>query len=89
MPSTTPMPRNRRPWRRRWTAALVLLAGFAVAGLAITALTLNDSHLDLTPQTLYTPAPAALSVVRGLQVPVSLTYFYQGQDPNARRARDI
>jgi len=84
-----PLARRGRPWRRRVTAALVLLAGFALAGLAITALTLNDTHLDLTPQKLYTPAPAALNVVRGLRVPVAMTYFYQGQDPNARRAREM
>ena len=84
-----PLARRGRPWRRRGTAALVLLAGFAVAGLAITALTLNDTHLDLTPQKLYTPTPAALDVVRELRVPVALTYFYQGQDPNARRALEM
>lgn len=84
-----PLARRGRPWRRRWSAMLVLVAGFAVAGLAITALTLNDTHLDLTPQKLYTPSPAAVEVVRALRVPVQVTYFYQGQDPNARRAREM
>lgn len=84
-----PLARRGGPWRRRGVAALVLLAGFGVAGLAITALTLNDTHLDLTPQKLYTPAPSAIEVVRALQVPVAITYFYQGQDPNARRAREM
>ena len=73
---------------RAYAGAVVVLI-FAVATLANVALSLHDAHLDLTREEVYTPSQQAMEVVDRLDQPVQLTYFYQGQDPNARRAADI
>jgi hypothetical protein len=73
---------------RVYAGAIVLLI-FAVATLANLALSLHDAHLDLTREEVFTPSQQAMEVVDRLDQPVQLTYFYQGQDPNARRAADI
>ncbi len=57
--------------------------------LANFALSLHDAHLDLTREAVFTPSQQALEVVDRLERPVQLTYFFQGQDPNGRRAADI
>jgi gliding motility-associatede transport system auxiliary component len=73
---------------RLYAGAVVILI-FAVAGLANLALSLHDAHLDLTREAVFTPSQPALEVVDRLERPVQLTYFFQGQDPNGRRAADI
>lgn len=70
-------------------AAAVLVVIFAVAVLANFALSLHDTHIDLTREKVFTPSERALEVVDRISRPVKLTYFFQGQDPNGRRARDI
>jgi len=57
--------------------------------LANVSLSLHDVHLDLTREKVFTPSARALDVVDRLQRPVKLTYFYQGQDQSARRAKEI
>ena len=76
-------------WRRRLASGAVVLLAVAVTGLAVAALALHDTHVDLTREKVYTPAPEAVAVVAALRVPVSITYFHQGQDPNAQRARQM
>jgi ABC-type uncharacterized transport system len=73
---------------RVYAGAVVVLI-CAVATLANLALSLHDAHLDLTREEVYTPSQQAMEVVDRLDQPVQLTYFYQAQDPNARRAADI
>jgi hypothetical protein len=73
---------------RLYAGAVVVLI-FAVAALANVALSLHDAHIDLTREEVFTPSRQALEVVDRLEQPVRLTYFYQGQDPNGRRAADI
>ena len=63
--------------------------GSALWALANVALTLNDGHIDLTREKVYTPSAAAMAVVDGLGREVRITYFYHSQDPAGRRARDI
>lgn len=82
------VPRGRVWQRRLWSLLAMFFAG-AVSVLAVAALSLHDVHLDLTREQVYTPSPQALAVVDGLTTPVSVTYFYQGQDPNAQRAREM
>ena len=73
---------------RVYACAVVVLI-VAVATLANVALSLHDAHIDLTREEVFTPSQQALEVVDRLERPVQLTYFYQGQDPNGRRAADI
>jgi hypothetical protein len=70
-------------------AAGAILAGLAVTLLANIALHLHDAHVDLTREKTYTPSAAALRAVAEIDRPVSITYFYRSQDPEARRARDL
>ena len=67
----------------------VIAAIVAGAVLANMALALHDLHLDLTRQKVFTPSERALEVVYRLDRPVSLTYFYRGDDPNGQRAKDV
>ena len=76
-------------WRGRVRNLVVLVAAVAVLLLGMLALTRHDTHVDLTREKLYTPSPQAMAVVAGLREPVKLTYFFQGQDPNALRAREL
>jgi hypothetical protein len=67
----------------------VIILIIAVAVLANVALSLHDTSIDLTREKVFTPSERALEVVDRLDRPVRLTYFFQGEDPNGRRARDI
>src|SRR5438876_6084487 len=65
------------------TATLVLLL------LANVALVLHDAHFELTREGVFTPSKQAESVVDHLSRDVKLTYFYQSQDQEGRRAKDM
>ncbi|MEO8008710.1 MAG: Gldg family protein [Betaproteobacteria bacterium] len=80
--------RLRRLGARLYVAGVIVVA-VAVTVLANFALSLHDVHVDLTREKVFTPAALALEVVDRLQRPVKLTYFYQGQDQSARRAKEI
>ncbi len=69
--------------------AVVVLGISAVAVLANVALSLHDVHVDLTREAVFTPSREAIEVVDRLQRPVQLTYYYQGEDENGRRAAEI
>ncbi|HVY06133.1 MAG TPA: Gldg family protein [Burkholderiales bacterium] len=69
--------------------ALVIAAAFGVAVLANVALTLHDTHIDLTREKVFTPSEQAMKVVENLRQPVRLTYFYRSQDPEGRRVKDV
>lgn len=84
-----PLQTRLRPLGARFYAAGVIAVSVAIALLANFALSLHDVHLDLTREKVFTPAARALEVVDSLRRPVNLTYFYQGQDQNARRAKQI
>lgn len=74
----------------RWLyGAACVAAGIAVWVLANAALVLNDTHIDLTREKVYTPSAAAMAVVDELKSPVRITYFYRSQDPAGRRANGI
>jgi hypothetical protein len=69
--------------------AVVVAVAFAVAVLASTAPILHDLHIDLTREKVYTPSSQAMAVVDNLRRPVQLTYFYNGQDSNGRRMKEV
>jgi|SRR6266850_241129 hypothetical protein len=73
----------------RLYAASCVVAGLGVWGLANVALVLNDTHIDLTREKVYTPSADAIAVVDELSTPVRIIYFYRSEDPIGRRARDI
>jgi hypothetical protein len=70
-------------------AGAVIVLIFVVAALANVALSLHDAQIDLTRAKVFTPAQQALAVVDRLEQPVTLTYFFPGQDPNGQRAKEI
>ena len=75
---------------RATTFHMAIVAGaVAVAVLANVALTLNDAHVDLTREKIYTPSAQAMKVVDDLKQPVRLTYFYRSQDPEGRRVKEV
>src|SRR5437660_30701 len=80
--------------RLRWLPALGYVVGIVAAtlglvALANVALVLHDAHFDLTREGVFTPSKQAESVVDRLSRDVKLTYFYQSQDQEGRRAKDM
>jgi hypothetical protein len=74
----------------RWLARGVFVgAAVAVTILANMALYRHDLQFDLTREQAFTPSAEAQDIVRGLNQPVQLTYFYQKQDPAGRGAATI
>jgi hypothetical protein len=67
----------------------IVVATLGLAALANVALVLHDAHFDLTREGVFTPAKQAENVVDGLSQDVKLTYFYQSQDQEGRRAKDM
>jgi gliding motility-associatede transport system auxiliary component len=75
-------------WARLYAVGCVA-AGIGVWVLSNVAIVLNDTHIDLTREKIYTPSADALAVVDELKTPVRITYFYRSDDPVGRRAADI
>jgi hypothetical protein len=80
--------------RLRRLPALAYGVGIAVATLGVmalanVALVLHDVHFDLTREEIFTPSAQAARVVDQIRQDVTLTYFYQSQDQQGRRARDM
>ena len=67
----------------------IVAAAVGVAVLANVALTLNDAHIDLTREKIYTPSAQAMKVIDDLKQPVRLIYFYRSQDPEGRRVKEV
>ncbi|TMQ27949.1 MAG: hypothetical protein E6K82_01495 [Candidatus Rokuibacteriota bacterium] len=81
-------PRLRRLAAFGYTTAVVV-GVVGLAALANVALVLHDVHFDLTREQIFTPSRQAENVVDALGQDVTLTYFYQAQDPAGKRARDL
>jgi gliding motility-associatede transport system auxiliary component len=75
-------------WTRLYAVGCVA-AGIGVWVLSNVAIVLNDTHIDLTREKIYTPSADALAVVDELKTPVRITYFYRSDDPVGRRTGDI
>jgi hypothetical protein len=73
----------------RLYAAACVAAGLGVWVLANVALVLNDTHIDLTREKVYTPSATAMAVVDELRSPVRIIYFYRSEDPIGQRARNL
>ena len=84
-----PLALGRGRWRAAALQVAVVGAAVGIAVLANVALTLNDAHVDLTREKIYTPSAQAMKVVDDLKQPVRLTYFYRSQDPEGRRVKEV
>lgn len=72
---------------RRWVLRLAVVGGaFAATLAANVAVYRHDAHLDVTREGAFTPSLEAADIVRGLQEPVEIFYFYQKDDPGGRAA---
>ncbi|HZP92808.1 MAG TPA: GldG family protein [Burkholderiales bacterium] len=67
----------------------VVVGAIVLVAVANAALVLHDAYLDLTREKVFTPSEQAMKVVDSLQRDVDVTYFYQGQDQNGRRMKDV
>jgi hypothetical protein len=69
---------------------IVLAVGaIVIACLANVAIFRHDVFLDLSREAANTPPPQLESVLDGLRTDVSLFYFYNHSDANARKAKDL
>jgi len=73
----------------RLYAAGCVVVGLGVWVLANVALHLNDTHIDVTRERVYTPSATAMAVVDEVRTPVRILYFYRSEDPIGQRARNI
>jgi len=72
---------------RRWALRLGLISGAVIAVLAANiAVYRHDAHLDFTREGAFTPSREAADIVRSLQEPVQLVYFYQKENAAGRAA---
>src|SRR5438270_8235953 len=67
----------------------IVIATLGLLVLANVALVLHDAHFDLTREGVFTPSKQAEGVVDRLSRDVKVTYFYQAQDQEGRRAKDM
>ncbi|MGI9423965.1 MAG: GldG family protein [Hyphomicrobiaceae bacterium] len=84
-----PLQTSLSPWLDRIYGVVVIGAIIATLALANFALSRHHMHFDLTREKKFTPSKKAMDVVRRLQRPVRLTYFYQAEDQRGRRAQGI
>lgn len=72
---------------RRWALRAGLVSGAVLATLAANvAVYRHDAHLDVTREHAFTPSAEAQDVVRALNEPVEIVYFYQKDNPAGRGA---
>lgn len=77
----------------RWRAALwnLLLAAAAIVlgVLANVAVYRHDAHIDASSEGINSPPPQLAAVLGSLGSDVSLTYFFNADDPNALEAKEL
>ncbi len=72
---------------RRWTLRIGLIGAAVAATIAANlAVYRHDAHLDFTREQAFTPSREAQEVVRSVQEPVAISYFYQKDNPAGRSA---
>jgi hypothetical protein len=76
-------------WRRWLARSLLVLGAAGLTLLANMALYRHDVHFDITYTQAFTPSAEAQRVVHSLTTDVSLTYFYQQQNPAGRVAKQL
>ena len=76
-------------WRARLRSVGAVFASAIVLFVANAALISHDMHIDLTREKVFTPSQRALDVVDHLERDVRLTWFYQAEDQNGGRIKEI
>src|SRR5690348_12309405 len=72
---------------RRWALRLgVIVLALGVTLAANVAVYRHDAHLDFTREEAFTPSREATDIVRSLQEPVQVVYFYQKENAAGRAA---
>jgi ABC-type uncharacterized transport system len=72
---------------RRWALRIGLVGAALLATLAANvAVYRHDAHLDVTREQAFTPSREAQDVVRSVQEPVEIVYFFQKDNPAGRSA---
>src|SRR5690242_7335889 len=72
---------------RRWALRTGMVAGALAATVAANiAIYRHDAHLDFTREEAFTPSREAADIVRSLQEPVQVVYFYQKENAAGRAA---
>jgi hypothetical protein len=71
------------------STAAVTVGAVAVVIVANVALYRHDVHFDVSREGRNTPPPQFAAVIDHLQVPLSLTYFYNNGDDNALIAKNL
>jgi hypothetical protein len=70
---------------RRWALRLGVIGVALAATLAANvAVYRHDAHLDFTHEKVFTPSPEASDIVRSLNEPVQLVYFFQKENAAGR-----
>jgi len=76
-------------WRAATYSIGTILAAAAVLFVANVALISHDTHIDLTQDKVFTPSERAMAVADHLDRDVYLTWFYQSEDQNGGRVKEI
>jgi hypothetical protein len=85
----TRLPVPRAGWHRKVARLAMLFGAGGLVLLANIALYRHDVHFDVTQSKAFTPSPEAQQVARALTTDVTLTYFYQKQDPAGRAMKTM
>jgi len=83
------LPIQGRGRHARLGAAALVVAALAVGVLGNVALYRHDVHFDATAEGRYTAPPQLIKIARHLGHDVTVTYFYNAQDGDATRAKDV
>ncbi|MCW5620324.1 MAG: Gldg family protein [Burkholderiales bacterium] len=76
-------------WRARGYSIGIIVVALALMFVATAALITHDTHIDLTRERVFTPSERALQVADHLDRDVHLTWFYQAEDQNGGRVKEI
>ena len=78
------LPAPRAGWRQQAARAALVAGAIGLVLLANVALYRHDAHFDVTRSHAFTPSPETERLMQSLTTDVSLTYFYQKQNPAGR-----
>ncbi|MCW5624273.1 MAG: GldG family protein [Burkholderiales bacterium] len=84
-----PLQATHSGWRARFRSIGAIVAAAVLLFLANASLISHDVHIDLTREKVFTPSRRALEVADQLEQDVKLTWFYQAEDQNGGRIKEV